>query len=361
MPPLPRTYSSGKPDRSGGVDAGRAVATRDERGGVGRHRCPLTASRAGPASGSLWNIGHINALEAAEEEFPQLETETRDEVAASDSGQLFTTFAEEGYDMIIGANFNYGDVLSRISTEYPETKFEVAGGVQQSKLIDNMGIFCTRFYEASYLAGIAAGMMTESDTLGYVTPFPIPTTLRRVNAFALGAASVNPNVTQKVRYTNAWYDLGAASQAVEALIDQGADVINSGTDSRSPIETARDNETLSVGMYVPEMAEAGGEYYISGALCRWETPYQNAISSGIEGDWEAEWRWDGIQQGFVDIDEWGPPVPQEVKDEVAPKYEAARNGELDYWAGSKFEGESDETLYNEMSSYVDIIEGEVPN
>jgi basic membrane protein A len=223
-----------------------------------------------------------------------------------------------------------------------------------------MGRYMGRIYQARYMAGVAAGMITEANSLGYVAAFPIAEVVRGINAFTLGAASVNDEVTTQVRWTNTWFDPPTEQEAANSLIDEGVDVMAQHQDSPAAVRAANDAGIWSTGYDAP-MGEFGGDKYITSPIWNWEEFYSPTVESVRDGSWEADAYWEGLNSGIVDISEWGPNVPEEVKSEVADVRSGIESGDLDVWAGSKFEGESDEFLFQEMSSYVESVQGEVPN
>ena len=107
------------------------------------------------------------------------------------------------------------------------------------------------------------------------------------------------------------------------------------------------------------MQEQAGDNYLTSPIWHWEEFYGPTVQAVKNGQWEADAYWNGMESGICGIDDWGPEVPQEVKDEVGATRQAILDDELDIWAGSKFEGESDEFLFQEMGSYVENAEGEV--
>ena len=208
--------------------------------------------------------------------------------------------------------------------------------------------------------GIAAGMLTETDQIGYVGAFPIPELIRQINAFVQGARLTNPDVTADVRWTNAWLDPPAVTQAVNALINDGADVINNHQTSTAAVQTAADNEAYAC-TYTTSMADAGGEYDGSSAVFNWEEVYKPTVEAVHDGTWESDAYWEGLDTGVVGIDDFGPQVSDEIISEVESYEQELIDGERSVWQGTKFEDESDEFLFGEMSTYVEGIEGEVPS
>lgn len=121
----------------------------------------------------------------------------------ADAERVIRQMVADGNKLIFGTSFGYMNYMQKLAKEYPDVKFEHATGY---KTASNMTNYNIRFYEGRYLAGMLAGGATKSNIIGYVAPFPIPEVLQGINAFTLGAKSVNPNIQVKVIWTNAWYD-----------------------------------------------------------------------------------------------------------------------------------------------------------
>lgn len=303
-----------------------------------------------------WDRAHEDARQAVEEEFDWLETDFSEAVAASDVTRVMEQYISGGTDIIFGTTFGFMDPMYELAPEHPDVVFEHCSGF---KTRENMGRYYGRLYQSRFLCGIAAGMLTETDRIGYVGAFPIPELVRQINAFVRGARLTNPDVTAEVRWTNAWLDPPAVTQAVNALINGGADVINNHQTSTAAVQTAADNEAYAF-TYTTSMADAGGEYYGSSATFSWEEHYKPTVEAVRDGTWESDAYWKGLDAGVVGIDDFGPQVPDDVVSEVESYKQELIGGDRSVWQGTEFEGESDEFLFGEMSTYVEGIEGEVP-
>jgi basic membrane protein A len=304
-----------------------------------------------------WSWAHNEGRLAADEEFDWLETDYTEAVMPGDSERVFEQLASGDTDLIFGTTFGYQDPMINVAEQYPDTVFEHATGYRTR---ENMGRYMGRIYEPRYLAGQATGMVTENDTIGYVAAFPIPEVVRSINAMALGARSVNPEATFKVRWVNAWFDPPTAREAANSLIDEGCDVIAQEQDSPAAVRAANEADVWASGYNAP-MGEFGGEDYLISPVWNWEEVYIPTAQAVKDGTWESDFYWGGMETGLPDLDEWGPNVPQEVKDTVASSEQEILDGELDIWADTQFEGESEEFLFQEMDTFVPAVDGEVPD
>ena len=304
-----------------------------------------------------WSWAHNEGRKATAEEFDWLETDFTEAVAPENSERIFRQYANDGFDVVFGCTFGYQDPMASVAEDFPDIRFEHNTGYLTR---ENMGRYMGRIYQARYMAGVAAGMVTETNSLGYVAAFPIAEVVRGINAFTLGAASVNDEISTKVRWTNTWFDPPTEQEAANSLIDEGVDVMAQHQDSPAAVRAANEADIWATGYDAP-MGEFGGENYLTSPIWHWEEFYRPTVESVREGTWEADAYWEGLNAGIVDLSEWGSNVPEEVKTDVAEVRSQIEGGDLDVWAGSQFEGESDEFLFQEMGSYVEEVDGEVPS
>jgi len=304
-----------------------------------------------------WSWAHDQGRKAVAEEFDWLETDYSEAIAPADGEGVIRDYTNQGYDVVFGTTFEYMDPMFTVAEENEEVIYEHCSGYRTR---ENMGRYFGRMDQARYLSGVAAGMMTEADSLGYVAAFPIPEVIRGINAFTLGAASVNSEVTTKVRWTNSWYAPQDEGEAAQALVDEGVDVMSQHQDSPAAVRTAADNDVWAIGYDAP-MDEQGGEQYVTAPVWHWDVFYEPTIQAVRDGEWESDFYYGDISEGIVDLDDWGPQVPSEVQEEVSSARTDIENGDLDVWADSTFSDWSTGERFQDMSSYVEEVEGSVPS
>ena len=304
-----------------------------------------------------WSWAHDQGRQAVEEEFDWLSTDYQESVPKADASQVLRDYTSNDYDIIFGTTFEYMNPMEDVASDNPDTLYEHCSGY---KTRENMGRYFGRMYQARYLAGIAAGMVTEADSLGYVAAFPIPEVVRGINAFTLGARSDNEDVTTKVRWTNSWYDPTAEGEAAQALVDAGVDVMAQHQDSTAALKTAADADIWASGYDAP-MKEEAGDNYLTSPIWHWEVFYEPTLKAVRDDEWESDFYFDGLSDGIIDLDEWGAEVPSEVKDEVSSTRSAIEDGDLDVWSNSKFSDRSETFRFESMGSYVEGVDGEVPS
>ncbi len=229
-----------------------------------------------------------------------------------DAERVILNMARKGYKMIFATSFGYMDPMLKVAKQYPDVTFMHCSGFKKH---DNMGNYFGRMYQARYLSGMVAGAMTKSNTLGYVAAFPIPEVIRGINAFTLGAQTVNPEINVRVVWTKTWYDPAMEKEAAKSLLDVGVDVIAQHQDSPGPQEAAQEKGVYSVG-YNSDMAVFAPKAHLTAPIWNWGPFYVANVEKVMKGEWKAEAAWPGMESGIVGLAPFGPMVPKEVQDKV---------------------------------------------
>jgi basic membrane protein A len=223
-----------------------------------------------------------------------------------------TNMARKDFDIIIATSFGYMDPMLKVAKQFPKTVFLHCSGF---KTAENMGNFFGRMYQARYLSGMVAGLMTKSNTIGYVAAFPIPEVIRGINAFTLGVRAVNPKATVRVVWTKTWYDPATEKEAGKSLLDVGSDVIAQHQDSPGPQEAAQEKGVYSIG-YNSDMSAFAPKAHLTAPVWNWKVYYTKVVDEVRKGTWKAGAVWPGMDTGIVDLAPFGPMVPKELQDKV---------------------------------------------
>ena len=242
--------------------------------------------------------------------------------------------AESGCNIIFATSFGYEDYVKEVAAEYPNIQFCHATGYQAaSSGLSNFHNYFASIYEARYLAGIAAGLKTETNKLGYVAAYPFAEVISGYTAFYLGAKSVNPDVTMEIMYTNSWNDPTVESQVAKALIDRGCDVISQHSDSTAPATTAEENGVWQVG-YNNDMIEAAPEASLISARIDWGIYVTEAVQHVIDGT-EIPTDWcKGYADGAVYLSPLNTNIAAEgTQEAIDAAIEQLKAGELHVFAG----------------------------
>ena len=216
--------------------------------------------------------------------------------------------------LIFATAFNHQYPALELSNKYPDVKFEHAGGWEMGA---NFANFFGTPPDGWYMMGVAAGRMTQSNKLGFVAAFPLGWTSTFINAFTLGARSVNPDVETIVAYTFNWGDRAKEADTTNSLINQGVDVITMHVDSPSTvISTAESRGVYSIGYQNLAAQEFAPEFWISGTGFTLGDKLTWLASTVIDNTWEPIFLRCGISDGCMAIAPFGPKVPKEVQDLV---------------------------------------------
>jgi len=248
----------------------------------------------------------------------------------ADAERVIRQLAAAGNDLIFTTSFGYMEPTLRVAKLFPKVKFEHATGFKQA---GNMVSYESRFYEGAYLLGVIAGKTTKSNTLGFVGSFPIPEVIRNIDAFTLGARSVNPKVHVKVIWVDTWYDPGKERQAAEALITQGADVLCQNTDSPAVVQVAEQRGVHAFG-WDSDMAKYGPTAQLAANTQHWSDYYVQEVRKVIDGSWTGNrstvW---GIKEGMVVLASLNKSLPPDVLKELDSRKQAIVEGKLHPFAG----------------------------
>lgn len=258
-----------------------------------------------------------------------LKADTVENVPEGADAERVITDLAQNHDIVFTTSFGYMDPTLAVAAKFPKVVFLHCSGY---KTAENMGTYFGKNFQASYLSGIAAGKTTKKNLLGYVGAFPIPEVIYNINAFTLGAQSVNPKVKVAVVWTNTWFDPALERQAAISLLDQGADVLLAYQDSPATIQAAAERGALAGGND-SDMTKFAPQAYLTNPVWNWGPYYTKVVEAVKAGTWKTEQFLGDMADGTVALAPLGESVPQDVKDLVAAAQDKIIKGELDVFAG----------------------------
>ncbi|MEK4854065.1 BMP family ABC transporter substrate-binding protein [Paenibacillus sp. FSL H7-0756] len=247
---------------------------------------------------------------------------------SADAERIITELAQN-HDIVFTTSFGYMDFTLNVAGKFPNVKFLHASGY---KTAENMGTYFGKNYQASYLSGIAAGKMTKKNHLGYVGAFPISEVIYNLNAFTLGAQSVNPAVKVDVVWTNTWYDPATERQAAISLLDKGADVLLAYQDSPATLQAAAERGAFAGGND-SDMSKYAPDNYLTNPVWNWGPYYVKAVQSVMDGTWKSEQYSGDMADGMVELAPFGNKVPEDVKKLVEDAKAKIISGGLEVFTG----------------------------
>jgi simple sugar transport system substrate-binding protein len=323
----------------------------------------------GPVGDGGWTFAHDNARKAVEKEFgDKVVTSFVEKVPESaDAERVFRDLAGQGNKLIFGTTFGYMEPMLKLAPEFKDVKFEHATGYKQA---DNMRTYDSRTYEGAYMAGVIAGKMTKTNTLGVVGSIPIPEVIRNINSFTLGAQSINPKIKTKVVWVNEWFNPGKETEAATTLINGGADVLMQNTDSSAVLQTAEKLGKRAFG-WDSDMTAYGPKAHLGSAVINWAPYYIKATGEALAGTWKGgSAAWWGVKEGAIDMVNVAEDVPAETKAKVDEVKAGLKAGTFAIWKGPIMGNDGKEVLAKDavaddkfmggINFYVKGVEGKVP-
>ena len=265
----------------------------------------------GPIGDFGWSYQHDQGRLALEEEFGDaIETAYLESVPeGADAERAIERFARSGCDIIFTTSFGFMDATNKIAARFPDIKFEHATGYKREHA--NVATYNSKFHEGRYIQGVIAGSISEKGEAGYIASFPIPEVVMGINAFVLGAQSVNPDFKVKVVWANTWFDPAKEADAAKALLDQGVDIITQHTDSTAPIQVAAERGVKAFGQ-ASDMMSFGPETQLTSIIDDWAPYYIERVRAVMDGTWEQVDVWEGLHEGHVVMAPYAN-MPEDVK------------------------------------------------
>ncbi|MEJ6007379.1 BMP family ABC transporter substrate-binding protein [Paucibacter sp. AS339] len=326
----------------------------------------------GPVGDGGWTFAHDNARKAVEKEFgDKVVTSFVEKVPeAADAERVFRDMVSTGNKLIFGTTFGYGESMLKVAADHADVKFEHATGYKQAA---NQRTYDSRTYEGAYMAGVIAGKMSKSGTLGVVGSIPIPEVIRNINSFTLGAQSINPKVVVKVVWVNKWFDPPQETEAAQTLINGGADVLMQNTDSSAVLQTAEKNGKYAFG-WDSDMTAYGPKAHLGSAVINWAPYYIAAVREALDGKWAAgpgKHAWWGVKEGAIDMVSVAESVPAETRAQIDKIKAGLKDGSFAIWKGPivgqdgkellKKDEVADDKFLSGINFYVKGVDSKLPN
>ncbi len=309
-----------------------------------------------------WTYQHNEARKQVDAELgDKVETVYVENVAEADSAGAIERLARDGCKIIFTTSFGYMEPTLEVAAKYPDVKFEHATGF---KTAPNVTTYNAKFHQGRYVLGQIAAKMSKTGTAGYIASFPIPEVVAGINAFMLGAQSVNPNFKIKIVWANTWFDPGKEGDAAKVLFSQGADIIAQHTDSAAAITVAEEQGKLGFGQSSDQI-KFGPKAQLTANLDNWGPYYVRRIKAAMDGSWKTQSSWDGMAEGTVKLAPF-TNMPDDVAKMAAATTADITSGKLDPFGGkiTKQDGtvvdKVDDGMILGMNWYVKGIDDQLP-
>ena len=322
-----------------------------------------------PAADEGWSKQHDLSRQVIQKKFgDKVQTQFVENVTTmADAERVIRDLASQGNKIIFATSFEFMNPALKVAKEFPDVKFEHATGY---KTAENFNYYNARFYQGRYLAGKLAASMSKDGHLGYVAAVPIPEVLQGINAYTLGAQTVNPNVKVDVVWTNTWYDPGKEADATNTLIGQGCDIITHHTNSQAVASTA-ESKGVKVISYNSAMVKAAPTQLIGAVTHHWDEYYAKRIQAVMDGTWKVEPLWGGAELHMIALENISKDAKKEVVDDIKATYAKMEKQQFKIFTGPSMDNEgkmriaegvtADDKMLTTMNYFVKGVTGKVPS
>jgi simple sugar transport system substrate-binding protein len=284
----------------------------------------------GPKNDGGWTQGHWTGAQAVEKQFGDKVKVTFVENVpeGQDAERAIEALARDGNKLIFTTSFGFMNPTIKVAEKFPDVMFEHATGF---KTAPNVTTYNARFYQGRYIAGQIAAKMSKKGVAGYIVSFPIPEVVMGINAFMLGAQTINPDFKVKIVWINTWMDPAKEADAAKALFDQGVDIIIQHTDSTAPLQIAQERGLLGFGQS-HDMYDAAPKATLTSLIDNWSPYYIARVQAVLDGTWKSQASWDGLKEGTVQMGKY-TNMPDDVAAAAKDTEEKIRTGALHPFTG----------------------------
>lgn len=285
----------------------------------------------GPVGDGGWTYSHDQGRKHIEEVFgDKIQTTFVENVKeGADAERVFRDLVDQGNKLIFGCTFGYMESILRVAADNPDIFFEHCTGYQTAA---NVRVYDHKLYEAAYQAGITAAHMTKSKIIGFVGTYPIPEVLRNVNAFTLGARSVDPDIVVKVVWVHSWYNPTEEGNAANALFNGGADVVLQNTDSSAVLQATAKAGHLGFG-WDSDMSKYAPNAHLASCVLNWGGYYEKAVNEVLSNQWKTESTQWGSKEGLVEFANISNKVSSDAKKQLEEVQAGLKDGTLHIFEG----------------------------
>ncbi|MHB8574461.1 MAG: BMP family ABC transporter substrate-binding protein [Dehalococcoidia bacterium] len=292
----------------------------------------IGAIHVGSINDNGYNQAMHEGLLALKKNIPGVEIIEQENVPETpDVERVMENMISQGAKIIFPMSFGYLDSALNVAAKHPDVKFEHPAGFKQSA---NLGTFWSDTTDLEYLMGMVAAKSSKTGKFGWVIGFPIPNILTAVNAFELGAKSVNPSATTRVIVDNTWVDPQKEAGAVNALADSGVDVVTMLVDSPATVvQTADKRGIMSIGFHCLCVQSAAGKSWLTGVGFVWGDLFTKFVTDVLNGTWKSENNVGSLDKGYAQIAPYGPTVSADTKALVDQKKADIIAGKLKVFTG----------------------------
>lgn len=323
----------------------------------------------GPVTDWGWNYAHDQGRIFLEKQMPgKVQTTVLEKIPESgEVERVMEKLIAQGNRLIFSTSYGYLEPALRVAKRHPEVVFMQSA---RPATASNLGSYVGSLYQTMYVSGIVAGKMTKKNNVGFVAAHPVPVILQYINAFALGAQSVNPKLKVHVIWTNNWSDPPTEAEAAKGLIDAGADVLGVVQDSpMAVVQTAEKQGVYSIGIHA-DLNNFAPKGWLTGGKWNWGPYYVKVVHAVLGNTWKPASDSLGMKDGVIELSSFGQAVPKSLQQEALAVKQKIVRGELTVFQAPLKDREGKTRLapgqkadlkwLSEMDWFVSGVEGALP-
>lgn len=285
----------------------------------------------GPQTDYGYNYAHNLGRLYLQSHVPNVQTTVVENVPENaEVERVMEKLIAQGNKLIFSTSYGYLEPAERVAKRHPDVTFMQTWRPSQLK---NVGCYAANQFEPLFAVGVVAGKMTRKNNIGFVCAHPVPILLQNINAFTLGARSVNPKVKVHVVWTNSWSDPPTEAEAAKGLIESGVDVLGCVLDSPLTVaKTAEKNNIMVVGTQA-DLKDVAPKSWLTGSRWNWDQTYCKIAKAVQDQNWKNDTYWMGMKDGAVELSSINPVVPKAVKEQATTVATQIKQGKKAIFVG----------------------------
>jgi basic membrane protein A len=323
---------------------------------------------SGALSDRGWNYAQKLGADYLETKMPNVKAILAENIPESaESERVLEKMIAQGCKLVFTTSYGFLDPALRVAARHPDVVFMQ---INRDITAKNLGTYFSWQYQPLYIAGVVAGHMTKTNKLGFIASHPVPVLLQAINAFTMGARSVNPKAVAKVVWINSWSDPPAEVEAFKGLAESGVDVVANYQDNQTAIlRTAEGLGIYAVGCW-SDAHDLAPKEWLTGGCLDWGPLYVKITKSVMDHTWKSCSFTCGMEGGYIKLSSIGSAVPPTVKKEALALEQDMKSGKFAIYKGPLKDREGRERLragqkadmkwLASVDFFVDGVEGSLP-
>ncbi|GGG86739.1 BMP family ABC transporter substrate-binding protein [Salipiger pallidus] len=277
-----------------------------------------------------WSHSLAIAMEKVQEELGANLTILENIPEGPDADRMMNRLVSDGNKFLLAGSFGYQNGAMQIARRNPDVTVLHASGFM---VAPNFSPFAAKYFQGTYQMGMAAAALSKTGKLGSVAAFAIPELITSINAFTLGAQAVNPNIEVSVVWVNSWFDPAQEQGAAKALLSQDCDVIFSNAQDTPSVITVCEEAGAYVFNLNSSMAQFAPEYYLGCVSTDWSPFFLESAKAHLDGTFGGRNAFLGVEDGVVQVLDWNPAIPEDVKAQIDEVSAAIADGSFHVFTG----------------------------